>query len=293
MEIYRNTSQNVYLDIIGASADEAPSATVSQNYAPSAPLTVTGPSTLEDGTERWSAYIPLSATQTDTTLSVSWDFAVGGEEATKTDIFDVVTPYATMQDFADFSDDVISEAKFKRAERKVRHVIDTFTGQNFGQYRGALRVFGRGDSQLILPRPLLEINSVDDGVRSLAGGIYGVYGDGFFLGIGENRGDGDWVFTNVIRDPSEYFRRPFLDNVAYTIDGVWGYRSVPSEINQAALILIEQALCPDSVYRDRQLKSVRAADWRLEYAPGAFRGTGSLEADALLESYRRYQMTVI
>jgi hypothetical protein len=106
--------------------------------------------------------------------------------------------------------------------------------------------------------------------------------------------DGDYVYTNVIRDPDSMWNRGgFRDNVVYTIDGVWGYDEVPTGVKEAALIMIEEALCPQAVYRERYLKAISGDGWRYEFVGAAYSGTGNVIADQLLEEYRRTAITVI
>jgi hypothetical protein len=83
------------------------------------------------------------------------------------------------------------------------------------------------------------------------------------------------------------------DNVWYTITGDWGYEDVPTNVKEAMLILIEDAICPDSEYRDRYIDSVKTADYQYMYTSNAFRGTGSVIADQLLEPFRRPSLAVI
>lgn len=245
--------------------------------------------------------LPFSLVDRDRDFVIKWafDYVEGGVTKTyKTEVpVSVVTPYANIAEIREIlgtQSAQFTDSQIRRAERAIRGVINSFTGQSFGRFEGTRKVIGAGDGQLRLPQRLVSISSITGAnlVYTL-GDYYAVRGDGWYLGFATPSPDGDWVFTHVIRDPDSLYDGGFRDNVVYNITGVWGYEDLPSDVKEAALLLIEKHLCPDTEYRDRYIDSVRAADWRYEFNPQAFNGTGSVVADQLLEPYRRYGMTVI
>jgi len=246
--------------------------------------------------------IPYEIVAYDGPFVVRWQFTVGASSYSRDDHHEVVTPYVTPEEIRETLEvpEDISEATIIRTERRIRGLIDNYTGQSFGYYEGARKVVGSGDNQLTLPNRLISVTNVSgpgvlldyDDVNN--GEFYSPNGDGWYLGMRQELPDGDYVFTNVIRDPdSMWHRGGFRDNITYTITGLWGYTSVPEEVKEAALIMIEEALCPQSLYRDRYLKAISGDGWRYEFTSGAYAGTGSVAADQLLAPYRRTSMTVI
>jgi hypothetical protein len=243
--------------------------------------------------------IPYAVTHANGDFSVHWTFTIEGNTYNRVDEYSVVTPYASLDDVRDAlgnsSESVFSDADIIRAERRIRGVIDSFTGQSFGLYEGTRTVIGAGDTQLKLTERLVSINSLGGAYVVPDPSYYAVRGGGYYIGaVAPYASDGDMVFTSVIRSPdSMYHNNIFRENVAYTINGTWGWESVPTAVQEAAVILIEDYLDPDSEYRERYLNTVRAADWNLVFHDEAFRGTGNAKADNLLKPYIRWSMTVV
>ncbi len=299
MEIYRNELANVVLKVPVTSS----TGTMDVEAFDGSTLlhTFSEPTAISGG---YQVALPFSLVSFDREYVVRWKFDYVEDGQTKSYSQDtpvkVSTPYVTIEDIHSALPDIDSYAtdtELIRAERRIRGVINNYTGQKFGRFIGKRQVIGAGDSQLKLPERLTTITNLT-GANVLQGvsipDFYAIRGDGYYLGVSNPTPDGDYVFENVIRDPdSMWSHGGFRDNVVYVVDGVWGYDEVPTEVKEAALILIEDALCPQSVYRDRYLKAISGDGWRYEFTPDAYSGTGSVVADQLLEEYRRTTLTVI
>jgi hypothetical protein len=300
MEIYRNAIANVVLKV--------PVTAVNGTFEVAAYEGNTLLHTFSTVTQIAGGYqvtLPFSLTQADKSFEVRWKFNYVESSVTKayssTTKIDVVTPYVTLEEIKAAIPEAAqsSDAELTRLERRVRGVIDNFTGQSFGRYIGTRDIIGSGDEELKVQDRLVRLDNIvganiiysDDGVSSP--GLYSTRGDGWYVGFSAPIPTGDYVFENVIRDPDSIYKRGFRDNVVYTITGVWGWDDVPAEVKEAALSLCEDELCPQSEYRDRYLKSISGDGWRYEFNPNAYYGTGSVIADQLLEPFRRSTMTVI
>lgn len=280
-EIYRDDlSKAISLGLTGASNI---SAVITRNG-----VTVATPVINGDGFT-----LPFAVVGYDGPFTVQWTFTIDGQTVTRSETHEVVTPYVTVAEIRDALalPSSVTDSQLIRAERQVRKIIDGYTGQSFGRYTGTETVIARGDVQLSLPGRLLSLTSIT-GPYVFKPEAYDVRGDGYYLAVSPNVPDGDWVFNNVIAAP-DVFSGYFKDGVKYTITGVWGWDEVPVEVKEAALILIEQELCPDSEYRNRYLLSVSYADTQFEHDPRAFSGVGNVKAEQLLAPFVRTRLTVI
>ncbi len=189
-------------------------------------------------------------------------------------------------------------------ERKVRHVIQSLTGQNFGKFYGKMDVSGNGSTKLMLPAPLLEFKGMlydgvirpNHNVRIINNG-WGVSGGSVYID-NIKQAPPEWMlddfsYEGKIRHPYAYGQNYFTDGVEYTIEGLWGYADVPADIRQAARLLVSDYSCDESLWRDRYIDSIRAGDWRFEFNAQAFEGTGNVQADQILAGYRRATMAVV
>lgn len=270
---------------------------------------VLAPINPEFGKNYVMAPIPYAATLVDGPLTIVVNFQIDSTRVTKEFTVNVTTPlYADIDEIRDAlgaDEERFTDAQLATAERRIRGVINKYTNQDFGRQEGTKKIVGTGESQLRLTDrlavltnisgPNVLVNYSQDNQLAVIdnGSFYDVRGDGYFIGVATSI-YGSYAYTNPIRDPdSTWDSGGFIENASYFVTGVWGWESVPSDVKEAALILIEDALCPDSEYRDRYVGNYKAADWRVEYSDRAFRGTGSVMADQLLDSYRRWSMTVI
>jgi hypothetical protein len=302
MEIYRNEIANIDLMV----PVTALTGTFNVTVYSGATLLYTFPTVIAIS-GGYRVVLPFSLVDADRDLTIKWRFSYLQGSSTLTYAYDtnvsVVTPYLTHDDILTAIPEAsaLSSLELSRLERKIRGVIDNFTGQSFGKFIGSNEVTGAGDRELKLPDRLLEMTNLtgfdilkdSDGDTEL--GFYAVRGDGWFIGIARPTPDGDFVFENVIRNPRTMWNNcnHFRDDVVYTVTGTWGYYSVPQSVIEAAIILCEDEICPQSEYRDRYLKTISGDGWRYEYNPAAYSGTGSVVADQLLSQFCVQKMLVI
>ncbi|QQO39718.1 head-to-tail adaptor [Streptomyces phage Belfort] len=302
MEIYRNELANVDLKV--------PVTAINGTFEVAAyegdTLLYTFP-TVTATTGGYRVTLPFSLVDNDGSFVIRWKFNYTENATTKTYRYNtsvnVVTPYVTIEEIraaTEMSVTDVSDAELIRLERRIRGVIDNYTGQSFGRYVGTKQVIGSGDNELKLSNRLVSIDNITganimyDSEGVSAAGFYSVRGDGWYVGVSNPVPDGDYVFQNVIRDPDSMWNYGgFKDNMVYAVTGTWGWDDVPAEVKEAALSLCEDELCPQSEYRDRYLKSISGDGWRYEYVPNAYYGTGSVIADQLLAPFRYSTMTVI
>jgi hypothetical protein len=300
METYRNTLANVDLKV----PVTAISGTLDVSAYEGDTLLYTFPTALSIS-GGYRVTLPFSLVDADNSFDIRWRFNYTEGSSTKTYNYttriDVVTPYVTLDELKSAipESSESTDDELVRLERRIRGIIDNYTGQSFGRYVGVRQVIGTGDQELKMYDRLVLLQNIsgdnviysEDGISSP--GLYTSRGDGWYVGFSAPIPDGDYVFENVIREPDSLYLRGFRDNVVYTITGIWGWDDVPAQVKEAALILCEDELCPQSEYRDRYLKSISGDGWRYEFNPNAYYGTGSVMADQILEPFRRSNMVVI
>lgn len=300
MEIYRNEQANVDLEVpvvaIGGTFD----VTAYENDA----LLYTFP-TVGAISGGYRVVLPFHLVQYDRSFEVRWSFDYVEGSTTKTYNYvteiDVATPIIPLSQLATILDDVTEEQR-REAEAIVRNIIQSYTGQTFGKFYGVKNVAGNDSTRLAMPTPLISFDSMTDVTFDYDPTAFRITGEGWFLGqipgaywtIKDSPPDEILdSFNNVIVAPDSIKKNDFSFCSIYTINGVWGYESVPVKVIQAAKILINDYACQDATYRDRYLHSMKSADWRFEFNQGAFDGTGNVKADQLLEEYRLDNIAVI
>lgn len=239
--------------------------------------------------------IPYSITQQDGRFAVLWTYSVPGDGGTytRTEEHSVVTPLFNKADLVrkDSTMSTLTDEQVIDLESLIRKVVEAYTGQSFGYRKGQITVWGSGDSVVNSPERVLSLSGGWAGYRPVNDG-YGVerisnYASGTTVVVR----NGEAIGVNL--EPIYGNNTSFRNNVGYVLTGEFGWYSVPEDVKTAALILAEEFSCDESVWRDRYIKSVRAADWRFDFTAGSHIGTGSLTADQLLAKYVVNRMVVI
>ncbi len=197
--------------------------------------------------------------------------------------FTVESRYITEDAFMDlYTDYNIAEflgEKFEDAELLARNIINTFCGQYFQPINNkTLNYDGNGRDKLHLGIRISTLNEAN-----------------FVDGTGST----DYIDSVEIDPQSRYFLRirPFIDttSLSYTkfpngfqiqVKGDWGWTYVPSNIEQAAGILVADIL-QDTRRQHKRYGIVR--QWqdtqRFEFNSASLETTGNTDADVLLMDY--------
>lgn len=265
--------------------------------------------TLEGGT--LTVTVPYAAIDQSGKRILSVDFEVDGRPFTREIPFRVVAPYLEMWEIEQILGPNADRDEAVRVEAAVRHIINSYCGQDFDLYVGTEEVRSDGSTGLSLPRRLLEITSISENGRItydvgsviapsvfLGQDSFEVTGSGWYLRRSRRNSDGVWGNTDTIRGqvivaPSRSESRGFTRGSLLLISGKWGYTTVPDAVAEAARLLINDYACAEQIYRDRFLASVSSSDWSLGYHGGAYAKTGNARANLLLAPYVVNRMKVV
>jgi hypothetical protein len=256
--------------------------------------------TLVDPADGLEFSLPFALTQSDAEYEIEWRFTYVENGSTyefkDTREVDIVTPILPLPEVMRVLGEDFDEQEAADVERAVRYIIQAHTGQFFGKYVGKKYISGSGEPYLRLPMRLISMNKVNGNTywnENLA-----LRGSGWYLqsksyGVPTIRADFDgwhenpWGYSNRSPIVAPYTKAVFnfIKHAEYEIDGVWGWKSVPQPVQEAARLLINDYACADSLYRDRFLTSMTAADWRIQFHEGAFSNTGNVRANQLLSEF--------
>lgn len=177
--------------------------------------------------------------------------------------------------------------EYEELERTVRGIIENHCKQRFNYWFGTREVRGN-EATILLPQYLDRLDSISKKMSMVDTFLISSAADGF-----EITDDG----LSIKNDRSMDIRKSIhgkLRETEFKVLGQWGYVSVPTEIKQAAAALIQQKLCPDSVYRERFIESIRNENMNIKFNPETYNNsTGNADADSLLARYRVFHLGVI
>lgn len=275
----------IYVDGVATNADGSVVAKAFLNGATtSTTLTVTSPST-----GKYKALVPMSMVSEEGQVRIEWSFTLQSNAMVLSEEYDVVTPYAPWGYFQSKT----TYADYLECERIARKVIDWYCGQSFGKLEAVYAVEGSDTNGLRMPRRLLALTEVrwEDAYTNPSVITAPSPYDGWIEYTWELVANG-WVLrtprSRKRLDPVYSNKFSFKRNTTYNVDGIWGYSSVPTNVEEAAKIIIANLLCKDQKYRDKYLESIQTGDWTIKFMEEAFDGTGSVTADQLLKDYRMF-----
>jgi hypothetical protein len=245
------------------------------------------------GTKVYDAFtLDYNDTQYAGNLRVEWrdQPEVNASVFKRNQIIEVVTPIAPLdyieaallENGASDSNPNTFTQQIIEMENTVRLIIEAYTGTKFTVESGVK--YARGIQELT---HLLDgAVSVEAITPPLTADLYSNY---TYFNIKEAPPEDylDGGFDGVIRVPNDYYK-----NVQYAVTGVWG-QDVPAPVQEAALILVKEFSCNETLYRDRYVQIVSYADSRFQFNPQAFAGTGNVKADQLLEPFKRGGMILV
>lgn len=237
--------------------------------------------------------VPFKIMGYDGPFQVRWEFFVPNDPIlhTRYESHDVVTPLVDL--------DVDATVDEVDAERLVRRIIEGVTGQSFGFSYGAVATVGSGDRQMNLPKRMIHLDGVSFnyfpydrvpyGAITLTNGGWTIttqYGNDYFPSVKHAPPEEAIITSNGVIVAPGYVHK-WSKDVTYLVTGSWGWEGVPVEVNEAAKLLIDDYNCNEDTYRNKFIANMRSADWRIEFDPRTWAGTGNIKADQLLAAYVR------
>lgn len=207
-----------------------------------------------------------------------------------TPLIDSDTFFAARPELSAFSD------QFSERERITRMKIENYTNQRFGPYIDkSLTIQGDDGDTLVLPMRVITLTSVVDNygedLTSLV--MVGPNNDEILQYRPAFRGAG-WEYDTK-RDISWNGHELFSHRKDFLITGNWGWEYVPTEVAQAATILLEDDLSGSEATSLRQqgVQEAQLGDFRLKIDGDKWGTTGNATADTLLGGFISYGIELI
>lgn len=294
-EIYKQLSEDIFLKnyVNGVLHDASGPVTVEIFQDGDSIAT---PSTTHISTGIYSANIASSHTQEETELTAIWSY----NSTTKTDKYDVVTPYLDVQTIISLAPDGTPWEDAKYAEAYARNKITRATAQTFGNELKTILVLGRGTDYLPLPHRIIDFTQmyennnlvIDSNIDLNIFNQFGVVvsSTNFALVLDPVGRD----FAEFRQTGIKFMGRAFKESYSYSIFGRFGWESVPEAIASATRELIEDYWCQDNKWREAYVLNIKTTSgWQVEFQPGVFVSTGNSYVDYILADYTWLGVVII
>lgn len=269
--------------------------------------------------ERWNGAIPELATVAEQSEVISWSWTQSGRPRTRDVQYNVVTPYVHPVDAAyrlGFSLDPAdpsyrSPEEVYGAERLARFAIEAYTNAFFGNRLDYIQEFGQNTDILVVGDYINSIHKVwENDTLVYHSGELNIFGYPLVITdtkqairiqseqnlieySSEYTGSNYNTDANYIKGDPTVRLPAFRSGYSYSVLGQLGSESVPAEIVECAIMLVNDYLCSDDTWRRKYITDIKTSDWNISFGPGSTRGTGNATVDTILDGFARHSMVVI
>lgn len=217
------------------------------------------------------------------------------EDLVSTEFIECYVPILDEQQFIAESNLPMDSNMFTSVERTARLLIQNFTNQKFGPLTGQSMVIqGDGGNSISLPTRITKITSVIDSYGSDITEFCEIYPNE--PTIIQRRAPFTSSFdTDTKRDVVWHSYELFKTRVSYAITGNWGWAYVPSEIAEAASIMITDAITGSdaSELRSQGVIEAQIGDFKMRLNADQWGTTGNTRADTMLSGYVNFGIGLV
>ena len=235
---------------------------------------------------------------------VDFVYTVSGVSYTQSQYINVYTPYIESDAF--FTDHPELEAnwgdKFEKMEKKVRNIINTFCGQSFDYYPNKyIEISGSNKKSMHLPIPITTLTKVTVNIGDDDEAVVHDSTDATLNNIEKAKEPHNFGTTYYIQ-----YRKSFLDSIQTIIlsnkfereddskiEGSFGGRFVPNNVEQAADLILEDMMNEDSIYRKHGIFNADMDVLKFQTGQNFYESTGNIDADILLMDYTLFVMDYV
>lgn len=213
-------------------------------------------------------------------IDIVWSYEESGEVREDHQQAKVYEPLFTHKQLVEFDSKMakLTVPAVMALERMVRGVVEGYTGQKFEMSKGVVIGRSHKPDSIVLPKRIISTTNKIKGIPVTL------------------ESDG-WIIRANGAGNVDYYTNKFYENTTWSgniaIEGVFGYATVPSNVNLAALILAQDYGCKEASWRDKYVANLKNSDWRVEFNERTWNGTGNVKADQMLNKYKRVEMVVI
>lgn len=246
-------------------------------------------------------YYDLTADNTNVcgVIKVTWNYNIGATPKKQVEYFKVYQPYTSESDLvATFPELDGKTDDFSRVEKTIRGIVDTYCGQSFDAMPGiTVKVDGSGSNMLHVWYRIEELTNVyvdGDLTNDIAAYVEVTPDSDFYIRRKNSGGDGnkseafERMFTST-----EYSHRFFNKKRVYHIKGDFGWGYVPSNVEEATKLLMQDWYNQDSIHRRHGVIFSGVGPVQNNYQTDLVGTTGNIDADVLLMDYTKFVMDYI
>ena len=252
---------------------------------------------------QYNVTLNSDSTEYDRNLKIEFITTSASGAFTENQRYSIRRPYSTASRIREIAtvQDSTTDVTLQKLERRARLIIDSFVGFNFYKKKKSLDAYGNNTDVLFMNEEILSVNKIyeDDILVYEKNSVEYQFDYPIEISISGNR----IKIVNSTEKNKESLEFPkfsifhydgvFKKDYLYEVDAVFGYEYVPSNIEEAAALLVEDYLCNDASIRNKNIVELSNDSYDIKYAADFATGTGNLIVDSLLSEYRQPRFMVI
>lgn len=202
---------------------------------------------------------------------------------------EIVRPYCNLDSIASALS--ITDGSEIGYERLARYIIDSQT-QPFTFMRKEKDIVGMGMDYLPIDEKIYKIYKVYenqeiqyDSTSNNNLVTYEITKDGTSITSVDDEAPENKVNNKVVWR-ERYLDSAFGEGSEYRIDGDFGWKVIPQDIQEACEMLVQDIKSDNLKYINRYIESFDNEDFKIKFAKNPTAGTGNMFVDKILEKYR-------
>lgn len=235
---------------------------------------------------------------------IDFSYSISGNEYTQSQYINVYTPYIEWSEFLSNHQELssFSSFSFDLYEKKARNIINTYCGQSFEYYPSkSITLDGSNHKNLHCPIPVATLRKVTMNYGDSDSEVIHDSSDATLNNVEKVRQPFNFESSYYLRFKTDFVEtnssrvriKNFKDGSDYKIEGDFGWRYVPSNIKQAADLIITDLMNDDSEYRRHGIYEVDMDIVKFRTGTNFYESTGNIEADILLMDYMLFIMDYV
>ncbi len=264
----------------------------------------TGSATAVGASSVFTYSLNTTTTQYDRNIKITYS-EIGASASSLNIVYaELVRPYATVdriRELADIPITASANSTLQKLEKRARLTLDSLLGFGFYKQYRSIDAYGNNTDILQLNDNILSISKIyEDDILTYESNSE-TYQFDYPIEISTS-GERIKLLNSSIKNKELieypkfsvfYYDGLFKKSHLYKVEGVFGYEYIPSDIELATALLVEDYLCNDFNIRNKNIAELSNDSYNIKYGSDLATGTGNLMVDNILAKYMQPRYLVI
>jgi hypothetical protein len=246
-------------------------------------------------------YLDENASSYDRKIKVVTSGSLSTGSFSSTIFYELNRPFATVSDIRTLTSvsSSVTDAKLTATERLFRLYIQSEVLENFYRENKVIVAYGEDSDTLYLDKRILTIDYIYENDILIYTGSADPQRSRYLLETDVDKYQiktvaASYSTDTVFEHTGIYlvtYDGIFKRDTKYTIQGTFGWDYVPSDIQIATTMMVEDWFCRDISVRNKNIQRLQTDSYTVQYANGFQDGSGNLLADHIIQKYKSLRIS--